>query len=240
MPISVDASVARWAGTPADDGSVTSGSFTPANDSLLVLCVEGDTALNTALTVTVSGGSLTWTLRARADEATVPAGNGGHASIWTAPVTTGASMTITVTKTGVGSTSRLSAKVYIVTGQHASPIGGSWVSTSTTNNYTPTATTMTGAGRLFGSACDWNALGLPTSTDTADAAHYTGAISVLSAHKSADHTSGSSQSINYDGFGTSAAEWNECRLEILAAASASFIPRLPYQVQQAVRRAAYY
>jgi hypothetical protein len=62
--ITVSEPVIRWTGTPADNVDITSASFTPANNSLLVVCVCGDTASASDITVSVSGGSLTWTKRA--------------------------------------------------------------------------------------------------------------------------------------------------------------------------------
>jgi hypothetical protein len=213
VAISVDASVARWTGTPAGTTAITSASFTPANSSLLVLCVNADEASGTPVTLAVSGGSLTWTERIRrgnseADE--------GLASIWTAPVATGASMTISVNRSaGSAGTGRLSAKVYIVTGQHASPIGFS-TSANWASNPQTLGGTMTGDGRLFGCGTDWNQTGTPVSTDTEDGADYAGAISVMSAYKAADHTSGSTTAVQFDPVGTPAG--NIAVLEIIAAA----------------------
>lgn len=229
MAITVDDSVARWSGSVSAAGpvNITSGSFTPPNNSLLVLCISLDTAANTNVTPTVSGGGLTWTLRAEADEGTDTTTSGGHASIYTAPVTTGSSMTIVV-GTSEATTRQCSCKVYIVTGQHASPIGASSNAHSTTNNAT-LSVTATGAGRMFGCGTDWNALGAgttsPTSTDVESADTFSGAIDVISAYASSDHTSGS-VGINFDAAGASAPDWNLAVLEILAAAGSTFTPRM--------------
>jgi hypothetical protein len=125
-------------------------------------------------------------------------------------------MTITLTRTSgdAGSARRISGKVYIVTGQHASPIGNSNTADWTTNPQS-LAVTAAGAGRLFGCGTDWNQTGTPVSTDTEDGADYSGAISVMSAYKAADHASGS-QSIQFDPVGTPSG--NIVVLEILAAA----------------------
>jgi hypothetical protein len=213
MAISVDASVARWTGTPSGGGTALSGSFTPANNSLLVCCINCDESPGPNV-VTPSGGGWAWTervARGQTDSAE------GLASIWTAPVTTGASMTITLTRTSgdAGSARRVSGKVYIVTGQHASPIGNSNEADWTTNPQS-LAVTAAGAGRLFGCGTDWNQTGTPVSTDTEDGADYAGSISVMSAYKAADHASGS-QSIQFDPVGTPSG--NVVILEILAAAS---------------------
>lgn len=213
MAISVDASVVRWTGTPAGTTAITSASFTPSNGSLLVLAINFDEATDSEnLTLQVSGGSLTWTERVR--RGAVEAGAGG-AAIWTAPVVTGASMTVSVARnqSSAGS-NRLSAKLYVVTGQHASPIGNSNSANWTTNPQS-LSITAAGAGRLFGCGTDWNQTGIPVSTDTEDGADYSGNISVMSAYKAADHASGS-QSIQFDPVGTPTG--NIVVLEILAAA----------------------
>src|SRR3546814_9310570 len=84
--------------------------------------------------------------------------------------------------------SDLSLKVYVVTGQHATtPIGAVGEGSSTTNAITPNAYTSTANNsRGFGCATDWNANGVPTSTDTEDAFHSAGNISGL---RSEEHTS---------------------------------------------------
>lgn len=218
MAISVDAAtVARWTNTITSGGTITSGSFTPPDGSFLVVEINFDqnTAFEGAVSFSVAGGSLTWNSRADSGQ------QNGRAVIFTAPVVTGASMTCGVTVTGQGGSRRTSAKLYIVTGQAASPIGASVASGSATNNISPavTATVAGSGGRMFGVATDWNALGAPTSSDIEDAVDYAGAISVLSAYKAADHAANSgSQSINFDAAGASAADWRYALLEILAAA----------------------
>jgi hypothetical protein len=213
VAISVDAALARWTGQIGTGGTITSGSFTPADGSLLVCCINFDQSTSvdgTDVAFSVAGGSLTWTSRADSGQ------QNGRAAIFTAPVVTGASMTCGVTATGQNGNRRCSAKLYVATGQHASPIGASAANGSTTNNLSA-GITATGDGRIFGCATCWNALGAPTSSDTEDAAHYAGEISVLSAYKAADHVSGS-QSVNFDASGAAAADWRYAVLEILAAA----------------------
>lgn len=78
-------------------GAYTSASFTPSNNSLLVVIgfamEQADNGLEgTSLTITDSAG-LTWT--SRAATTTSPAWSYGI-RIWTAPVTTGVSMTVSI------------------------------------------------------------------------------------------------------------------------------------------------
>ena len=185
-----------------------------------MVCVESDTSDGSAITISVSGGSLTWTNRVERDLGDAGA-NSGHASIWTAPVGTGASMTVSVRRTTTGGgTNRISAKVYLVTGQHASPIGAVGEGSSTTNDITPTVFTSTGENSYgFGAACDWSANGIPVSSDlTEDGADYSLAISVVDGFK--DLGASGAESMNFDAFDVAAATWNWAALEILAAAAA--------------------
>lgn len=217
MAISVDdTTVVRFTGTPAGTAAITSASFTPADGSLLVCCVNGDELDDLSLiTVAVTGGTLTWTERVR--RGGVEAG-AGLVSIWTALVITGASMTVSVARVvSPGNSLRLSAKVYILTGQNSLPIGNTNSANWTTDPQS-LAITASGAGRLFGCGTDWSANGSPTSTDTADSANYASVISVISAYKSADYAAGSgSQSIQFNPLGTPTG--NVAVLEILAAAA---------------------
>jgi hypothetical protein len=223
VSIAIDgSSPIRFSGTPNDNVDITSASFTPPNNSVLVVNVNADTADNaTNITISVSGGSLTWTNRAERDPGDAGA-NAGHASIWTAVVATGASMTVSVRRTtSGGGTNRISVKVYVVTGADTSaPVGAVNEGSSGTNNLTAAAYNSTvNNSRGFGCATDWNELGTPTSTDTGDGADYSGQISVISAFKAADTpSSGTAVTLNFDAAGSSAAEWNWVAIEILPAA----------------------
>jgi len=106
-------------GSAADsDTNATTGSFTPPDNSLLVVTAaarhNNDQA--TAIAITDSLGTLTWTRQ------TVKGSADSFISIeqHTAPVATGASMTVTAsTADGVG----IALGVISYTGQDASPIG---------------------------------------------------------------------------------------------------------------------
>lgn len=217
-----DTTVARWANAVGTGTAVTSASFTPANNSLLVCCVSADTDSGVSITITVSGGSLTWTARTERNAAESGA-NGGYAGIFTAPVATGANMTCSVTRTvnGAGS-KRISAKLYIVTGQNASnPIGTVGEGSSAVNNLSASAYTSTvNNSRAFGAATDWSALGAgttaPTSSDTGSGATYSGQIDALSVYKAANTaSSGTAVTLNFDASGTGTPAWNWCALEIV-------------------------
>lgn len=87
-------------------GTVTTASFTPPNNSLLfaVLCADPSSP-STSVAFSVSGGGLTWTRQLTLG----PIYFGGSApdyyqrmEVWTAPVTTGASMTVSGTDSASG------------------------------------------------------------------------------------------------------------------------------------------
>jgi hypothetical protein len=104
VPISVSEAVAEVIDTNAGDlEALSTGAFTPSDNSLLVVM---SMCSGTAVVGVPSGGSLTWTQR----EAT-----SAVASTYTAPVTTGASMTVTVTWSGDAPTSAFIV-VFQVTG----------------------------------------------------------------------------------------------------------------------------
>lgn len=97
--------------------------FTPANGSLLVAVYEGCYhASGSPLTnASVSGGGLTWTKRVETtydwfgNERT-------FVTIWTAPVATGSSTTVSASNSGASSDGTM-LQVFEITGQDASPIG---------------------------------------------------------------------------------------------------------------------
>lgn len=79
-------------------GPYTTGSFTPPDNSLLVVVVGCGADPVSDAGYVLTGGGLTWTKRVSRAVDWI-SGDGGIVQIWTAPVTTGASMTLTVTHT---------------------------------------------------------------------------------------------------------------------------------------------
>lgn len=88
----------RGSATATGASNAVTGSFTPSDSSLLVALIAGvsDGSGDPTGTNAVSGGSLSWTKRKSVWVGDVMFGGwGAWAEIWTAPVTTGASMTVT-------------------------------------------------------------------------------------------------------------------------------------------------
>lgn len=174
MAISVTTPTALVQGTPASGVDLTSGSFTPADGSLLV-AVGTRRDLGGIVGSSVSGGGLTWTLAKAAGSAdtTKP----GYVAIFTAPVVTGASMTVSfqVDAGGGGGTST-TLSVYQVTGQHATPVGATGSGAITTQPvdiplYTSTAT---GSRAIWGVAEDNAVTGVTSSDSTVQSHEFSG------------------------------------------------------------------
>jgi hypothetical protein len=217
MALAIDASTPiRWTGTPAQNVDITSASFTAPSGALLVMCVGGDTSsggVTNTLSASDSGG-LTWTSRGKRDGNENPP-NGGISEIFTAVTVSAVARTASVRRTTTGGgTNRLSAKLYVVTGQDASPIGNAAEGGSTTNNLTATGPTTTAANSyVFYAATEWNQLGSPTSSDlTEDAFDHASQVSGLSGYE-AVATAGATTA-NLDAGGTGAAAWGFIGLEI--------------------------
>lgn len=106
--------------------SVTTTSLTPPSNSLLVVSVLVVNNQSSG-TLTVSGGGLTWTRQKTFTSPNTPSGYTYKQEVWTAQVTTGAPMTITVDGTGTSGTdpARVTVQAVAFTGYNtASPIGG--------------------------------------------------------------------------------------------------------------------
>lgn len=146
--------------------SATSSSFTPSNNSLIVAAiiiingpvggVGGVADVRTGLVV--SGGGLTWTKRLGPNGGTTANYTAAH-EIWTAPVVTGASMTINIAHVDNNGIDPSQANFNVVdfTGYDAgSPIGGTASDISTddgaktiTLSSSPASTSIVFASRNF-------------------------------------------------------------------------------------------
>jgi hypothetical protein len=108
-------------------GNFVSTAFTPASNSLLVVGVayveNSGTTTDPTSALTISGGSLTWTQQQTAVAA--PTAFPTLVKIWTAPVTTGASMSVTLSAGGVRSAGLYGVSAVCYTGHNTgSPVGG--------------------------------------------------------------------------------------------------------------------
>ncbi|MBX4191597.1 MAG: hypothetical protein KW804_02230 [Candidatus Doudnabacteria bacterium] len=220
--LAVDASSpVRFTGTPADNVNITSSSFTPPSNSLILALVSADAANATNITILVSDSTgLSWIQSAVMDPG--HSGGNGHASVWYAVQPTAQTMTVSAKRTtSGGSSNQISVKVYVITGfTLSSPIGVTATGTSTTNNVTPTIYTSATDNSLgFVSATEWNHLGLPSSTDVYDAASYANIASLGGRKASVTTPAGTQVTFNLDAFASSAAVWNWAAVEVKSVAS---------------------
>jgi hypothetical protein len=136
-------------------------------------------------------------------------------------------MTVSARRTtsagGSGGTRRVSAKCYVVTGQHGTPVPTVGEGSSTTNNLTASVlTSQFDNSLLFVAGTEWNVPtdGVPVSSDlTEDGANYAGNLSVLAGHKTLG--SAAAQTANLDAAGTGACEWNWVAIEVREAGLAT-------------------
>lgn len=124
--------------------SGTSTAFTPANSSLLVVVgsIQGVNATPGTMSISDSLGTLTWTARVGPTTPTASGDYYGRIACWTAPVTTGASMTVTVasSETTSGDDAHTNIVVLCYEGYNTgSPVGGI-ISDNTTDDDARTIT----------------------------------------------------------------------------------------------------
>lgn len=230
MGILVDASSpVRWTGTNnnniANLGGDTSASFTAPANALLVCCIQYDSnnvGTGAQSDIKDSGG-LTWTLRV--ERLPTEATAGGGSAIWTAATTSSAARTVTAAYLVNGGpnsgTARISARCYVLTGADVSgtpvdTVGASNEGGSSTNDLTTSSVTPGADGLLVVADCDWNQLGVLTSSDlTIDSADYSGAISVASGYKAC--SSGVAAHGDLNAGGTAAAQHKWCQIVVRAA-----------------------
>lgn len=206
MALGIDASTPAFV-SGADPW--VSASFTPPNDSLLVVKVSGDWFGGTP-TIAVTSTGLTFTQAAR-----FGALNEGLAEIWIAKVGSngGTSRTVSV-DTSIGSNTG-GAKVEVWTDFRTSvPVdavfGGANV---TTNNFTANLTTGHDGCWVTGVGTDWQNLGAATSTDTHEHGEPTG-VACLVVRKSAATATAGAETLNFDAAGTGTPLWTWAALSI--------------------------
>jgi len=117
---------------PGAPTSFTSAAFTPADNSLVTVFGALQSS-DQALLPSISGGGLTWTKQLSAGP---DAGAAGHFSVlWTAPVTTGASMTVTIGNMPSDGTAEGVMHIFTYTGYNTStPIGATATGLAGFNN----------------------------------------------------------------------------------------------------------
>src|SRR6185369_14163460 len=173
MALAIDGSTPAVATqTTGSNHDVTSPSFTPPSGSILVNLWAGNTGTSdTPATPTITdnlGAHLTYSLQDWKSRADSPARD-GQAADWTAPVGTGAAMTVTATNGTATANAQAALQVVVVTGQDSvTPVGqhgksGSASTSTVTISYTATVTGSQG----FVAITDWDDKGAMTGGSNA-------------------------------------------------------------------------
>lgn len=205
--------------TASGTESGTSASFTPPANAWIFCsaCVNSSAASPTFSNPTNTGGGLgSWALVKSQVNA-----SGGSVAVWRAFVNSSVATTVTVSVTGTGANSNITndaaAWVDVWTGAATSQTGAATAgNTSTTANISPTITTTASGSQVAGVACDWQAAGTPTSTDTIDGYTQTGQTSGGRAYKASNSGAAGSVALNFHSPGTP--QWSYALYEILAPA----------------------
>lgn len=217
-----------------------SGTFSPQANSLIIAMAMADSGASGITCVFTNSAGLTIT-----DIGTIQIGTSGGAchACWMYTVAPQTNMTVTATWAGSGTTSGKGIKptTWLNTAS-AAAVTSQGGGVSTTNAISPSYNSTVNGSRGAGIACDFNQLGVPTSTDDEITLNIAGAISGLYANKAADTSGvGTAVSLNFDASGTAAAAWSYKLFEILPAVSSTPNPRPPIIVPNwAVTRAANY
>lgn len=215
--------------------TLTTASYTPAAQGLIVAMVATDGVSGTAVTTSVTdSGSHTWTLLARSNNAV---SNGGCAEVWCLWTGANGIGSITTTATQSGGTAngmRLSIRVLLGTGTDVGQNGAT--GTTGGSNVTPTVTitTTVPGSYVYGTAVDFSTNASQTMNANTTLIGQTGDATNLKEYISfkASAATGTPGSTTF-GFTNASAAYNIAVAEILPAPN----PAPPLIVSQAVARA---
>lgn len=216
MAITLDLNPAWTTGTASP---MVSAAFSPVANSLIIVdaCVDSSATTNNA-TITDSTGALTWNSIGTSQRGT----SGGFVMSWWAYTTVAhTNMTVTVNWSTDNSTSQRPIKVTTYLGtKDTTAVESKVQASSNTNNLTVNITNTNDRCRIHGAASDWNANGLPTSTDDEVGFHVPNLISGVSVTKATNTSgTGTTVSLNFDSAGNSPAGWGYKIFEIVPAPS---------------------
>ena len=207
--------------TTATTGSaVTTAGFSPVANSLIVAVASTDSGTGTITVVFSDSVGLSWTEILPEQTGT---GGGTVSAAWAYTTPSQSGMTVTTTWTGTGTSGGKGVKVTTFTGAHSTvPIGASSRGTSATNNLTVSYTNTVDGSLGMAAGTEFNALGLPTSTDTETAYHIASTVDGISVYKAATSSgTGNTVNLNLDAGSTGTAAWSYFVFELLPAAVAA-------------------
>lgn len=206
--------------TTASGAALATTAFTSVANSLIIVAASTDSATGAITCTWTNSAGLTFT---KIGTEQVGSSGGAVCCAWAYDTAGHAGMTATSTWAGTGTTSGKAVKPTVFTGtQSVSPIGTPVQSTSATNNLTVSFTNTVDQSLGFAAATEFNALGLPTSTDTEQAYHLSSSVDGISVYKAA-LTSGTGVTVqlNLDAGSTGTAAWSYITFEILPATVAA-------------------
>lgn len=204
--------------TTTSGAGLASTAFSPVANSLIVVAACTDSATGAITCTFTNSAGLTFT---KIGTEQVGSSGGAVCCAWAFTASSQTNMTVTGTWAGTGTTSGKGIKPTTFTGTlSASPIGTPVQGNSATNNLTVSFTNTVDQSLGFAAGTEFNALGLPTSTDTEQAFHLGASVDGISAYKAA-LASGTGQTVNLnlDAGSTGTAAWSYMTFEIKPAAS---------------------
>lgn len=202
--LTVTTPIAMWART-SGSSAATSAAFDATNGQILVAGFGGDGG--DPATPTNSGTAFTWTSRAVNSV-------WGHSRIFTAPVTATQNMTVTIPADGM----KCFGYIWVVSGQHASPIGGGTGNgNATTNTINPSYTADAAGSVTFVVGSEWQETGTPTSSNLTGFTHgnYTGWTEAFAGRRA--NASAGLTSFHVDAAGSGGTNFTYSFVEILPA-----------------------
>jgi hypothetical protein len=206
--------------TAASGQALATTAFSPVANSLIVVVASCDSGTGTITCAFTNSAGLTFT---KIGTEQVGSSGGTVCAAWAFTSGAQTNMTVTGTWTGTGTSNGKGIKPTTFTGtQSVSPIGTPVQGNSATNNLTVSFTNTVDQSLGFAGGTEFNALGLPTSTDTETGYHLSSSVDGISVYKAA-LTSGTGQTVNLnlDAGGSATAAWSYITFEIKPAATFS-------------------
>lgn len=203
--------------TAASGQALATTAFSPAANSLIIAVASCDSGTGTITCAFTNSAGLTFT---KIGTEQVGSSGGAVCTAWAFDSAGHTNMTVTGTWTGTGTGGGKGIKPTTFTGTASvSPIGTPVQNNSATNNLTVSFTNTVDQSLGFAAGTEFNALGLPTSTDTETGYHLSTSVDGISVYKAA-LTSGTGQTVqlNLDAGSTGTAAWSYITFEILPAA----------------------
>lgn len=222
MALAIDASSPATAVNTSFSATltVTTASFTPPANSLLVVLWSADEPTGPAGTPSITdsrGTPLTYTLQQFCHGGSPTPSNPGQAAIWTAPVPTSSAMTITVTNNVTVNGFDSALRVLVITDGGQPTVGTSSKNSATGTSMAMTYTATQTGSWGFGCYVDWDEVTTPsggTGTTLIDNGDTGNVRYGFARRTTADGSSGSATTLNLN-LTTSSAHMNWAAVEIL-------------------------